>query len=170
MIIGIDPGLNGALAVASNGRLDAVRDLPTLRDGKRTRLDVRSFATKLCASRTVYGARHVYLEHVGAMPQQGSGSAFNFGRTYGEIRGVLIALGFTLHEVTPQTWKFAFGLRAAPGTDTRTRKNASREKAIELFPERAHLFQRVKDDGRAEAALIALYGEQVSECAQEDKA
>lgn len=162
LTVGIDPGLSGAIAVIGPepGQL-RVEDLPTLVSGSRSRLNVARFlATLDRLSRLQPAAIRVpaYLEQVTAMPRQGVGSAFNFGRTYGEIRGALIAMRFELHDVTPQTWKFALGLRAEPGADTKARKAASRARAIELFPEAAHLFARAKDDGRAEAALIAFYG------------
>jgi len=77
-------------------------------------------------------------------------SAFNFGCGYGQLLGVLGALGVRHESVTPSTWKRWFKLSRD--------KEESRAKAIQLFPQRAELFKRRKDDGRAEAALIALYG------------
>jgi crossover junction endodeoxyribonuclease RuvC len=158
MIIGIDPGLSGAIAIIEDGRLIYIDDMPTVMAKKKSRVDVRSLRGLLLDVDGFDTTPPVYLEQVSSMPMQGVSSAFNFGRTYGEIRGVLIALGFTVHDVTPQTWKFNVGLRAVAGATTKDRKNASRACAIELFPNCAHLFARAKDDGRAEAALIAYYG------------
>jgi crossover junction endodeoxyribonuclease RuvC len=156
VIIGIDPGLSGAIAlVRADGALVHVEDLPIVATGKKSRLDVPHLVKSL---QVIDRVKVAYLENVSAMPMQGVSSSFNFGRTFGEIHGVLVALGFTVHLVTPQAWKFAVGLRSTPGADTKARKTASRELAQRLFPNRADQFARVKDDGRAEAALIAYYG------------
>jgi crossover junction endodeoxyribonuclease RuvC len=142
MIIGIDPGLSGAIAIIEDGRLIYIDDMPTVMAKKKSRVDVRSLRGLLLDVDGFDTTPPVYLEQVSSMP----------------MRGVLIALGFTVHDVTPQTWKFNVGLRAVAGATTKDRKNASRACAIELFPNCAHLFARAKDDGRAEAALIAYYG------------
>lgn len=157
-IIGIDPGLSGAIALITDGRLICVEGMPTVMAKKKSRVDVRLLRGLLLGLDGFDNVSPVYLEQVNAMPMQGVSSAFNFGRTYGEIRGVLIALNYEVHDVTPQTWKFNVGLRAVTGATTKDRKNASRARAIELFPESAPFFARAKDDGRAEAALIAHYG------------
>ena len=93
---------------------------------------------------------HAYLELVGAMPGQGVSSMFNFGVTYGAIRGVLAALQIPMSVVTPVKWQR--DLSVAKG------KEGNRARAAELFPEFAYLFARVKDDGRADAALLAYWG------------
>jgi crossover junction endodeoxyribonuclease RuvC len=87
------------------------------------------------------------------MPGQGVTSMFNFGRSYGDVRGVIGAMEVPLHFVTPQKWKKHFGLSSD--------KEQSRLRAIRMFPAVADSFKRKKDDGRAEAALIALYGSEV---------
>jgi crossover junction endodeoxyribonuclease RuvC len=92
---------------------------------------------------------HVVIERVGAMPGQGVSSMFNFGRSAGIIEGVVAALRMPHTYVTPATWTKAVGRAAG--------KDASRMRAMELFPSKADLFKRVKDDGRADAALIAYY-------------
>ncbi len=93
------------------------------------------------------------VERVSAMPGNGAVSMFNFGRSYGDVRGVIGALDIPLHFVTPQKWKKHFGLTSD--------KDQSRLRAIRMFPAVADQFKRKKDDGRAEAALIALYGAEV---------
>lgn len=130
-------------------------DLPITREKNKTRLDIAVFAEAV--SSFWWQGPSALIERVGSMPMQGLGSAFNFGFTTGAIHGVLAANGFTIHTATPAQWKFGVGLNAVPGQDLKARKAASRAKAIELFPEHAHLFARVKDDGRAEAALMAWW-------------
>ena len=91
-----------------------------------------------------------WVEDVHSMPGQGVASTFKFGRSVGVVEGALSALGIPIRWVSPAKWKKAMGLPADKG--------AARRRAIELWPDHAHLFARVKDDGRAEAALIAEYG------------
>ena len=91
------------------------------------------------------------VEKVGAMPGQGVSSMFSFGRSVGIIEGVLAAKQIPVTFVTPQSWQKQSG--AAKG------KDGSRQRVMELFPREAHLFARVKDDGRADAVLIALAGQ-----------
>ena len=89
------------------------------------------------------------IEDVHAMPKQGVASMFKFGRSLGIAEGVLAGNGCSLRYVTPTKWKRALGLNQDKG--------ASRRRAIELWPSKAGLFKRVKDDGRAEAALIGWW-------------
>lgn len=158
-IIGIDPGLTGAIAVYYDGRYRslpelAVWDMPLNYDGNRQVLDAAELWNLL--DREWPRHAEVVIERVGPMPRQSAHSAFSFGRTFGVLLGVFAESDLVL--VTPQIWKAALGLTAKPGTDARTRKNASRALAQKIFPDYAHLFARAKDDGRAEAALIAYYG------------
>jgi crossover junction endodeoxyribonuclease RuvC len=154
-IIGIDPGLNGALAFY---RLDInelyVFDMPTvevMRGGKKKReLHINVLAEML----ELPGQNKVaFLERVGAMPGQGVSSTFAFGRNVGAIEGVLAALRIPVTIVPPQTWQKAMNVRDG--------KDGSRLRASEVFPHMSATFARVKDDGRADAALIAKYGERV---------
>jgi crossover junction endodeoxyribonuclease RuvC len=93
---------------------------------------------------------HVYVERVSAMAGQGVTSVFSFGRSFGMIEGILAALKMPVTFVAPATWTRAIG--RSPG------KDASRARAMELFPNYEYFFKRVKDDGRADAALIAHWG------------
>lgn len=152
MIVGVDPGLSGALAFLNHESLH-VEDMPTLniqRGGKSKRdLDL----TKLCAIlrwRLVFPC-HCYVEQVGAMPGQGVSSMFAFGKSYGAVLGILAALNAPYTLVTPRQWKK--DLQVPKG------KDASRARASQLMPRHSHLWTRVKDDGRAEAALIAAWGD-----------
>jgi crossover junction endodeoxyribonuclease RuvC len=155
VIIGIDPGITGAAAFFSNdGRLHAIEDMPLMEvkvGGKtRQRVSGRWFAEVVRQmDRASYGGQHrAFLEQVG--PSSSAAGSFTFGRSVGVVEGVLAALGIPVTLISPHRWKPAM----APGND----KNVSRAAAAALFPAHAALFARVKDDGRAEAALIGLFG------------
>jgi crossover junction endodeoxyribonuclease RuvC len=144
-VIGIDPGLSGALAVlAPDGTVERLADLPVIRDGRLAWIDGCGLQSLLIDS--LYGrpARAI-VERVGAMPKQGVASAFTFGVTFGSILAVLQARHLSIELVTPTTWKRALGL----GSD----KRASLDKARLLYPT-ADL-DLAKHDGRAEALLLA---------------
>jgi crossover junction endodeoxyribonuclease RuvC len=154
-ILGIDPGLSGAIACVINGELLAVEDMPTFSEirGRKTINTVnanavasimREFALANLETPTVV------IERVHATPQMGVTSAFSFGDGYGVLRGVTAALGYPVTFVAPNVWKKAMGLTADKG--------GSRRLATERWPACADLFARVKDDGRAEAALLAGWG------------
>lgn len=151
IILGIDPGANGALVTVENGHLLEVLDMPVtvIKRGQR---EVREVNAPLLGG-LLRGLRAVdaaYIEQVGAMPGQGVSSMFAFGRAVGVVEGVLGALGVPLTRVPPQTWQRAMRVRGG--------KDGARERAMQLFPGKAELFARKKDDGRADAALIASYG------------
>ena len=150
-IVGIDPGASGALAFfdADAGDLE-IHDMPALvvkRNGKLKReISVPIVAGLL----RKYEPTHAYLELVGARPGQGVSSMYQFGRTVGMLEGCLGALMVPTTLVAPQRWqKF---------TGTRGGKGGARLRAAELFPAYATYFARAKDDGRADAALIAWWG------------
>lgn len=149
-IIGIDPGFSGALALLSDGKL-TVYDMPT-RPGRKGKTEMDPYA--LFAWLRQFQSCTVWLEKVGAMPGQGVSSTFRFGQGLGIIQGCVAAASHQIEWVTPQVWKKHFGLSAAKG--------AARGRASDMFPTYAELFRRVKDDGRAEATLIAVYGMQKS--------
>lgn len=152
-IIGIDPGISGGIALVektSDGIfLRGVWDMPTtcIAGGKR-KVNAPMLADIISRFPTT---ATVISEQVGAMPGQGVVSMFNFGRAAGIIEGVVAGVGLDLELVLPVKWKRVLDLI---GKD----KNASRALAAEAFPKQANSFSRVKDDGRAEAALIALWG------------
>ena len=150
-VIGIDPGISGAISVFSRfpNTLHDVFDMPTLEvdSGKTKKRHIS--ASGLRDILVTFPTAHVVIEKVGAMPGQGVSSMFNFGRSAGIIEGVVAALRMPHTYVTPQTWTKAVGRAAG--------KDASRMRAMELFPTRAELFRRAKDDGRADAALIAYW-------------
>lgn len=159
-ILAIDPGLTGALALYAGGDTLLIHDMPTRVIKKKTRLDLDALNDCFTQLATDWHVDQVVIERVGAMPRQGLTSAFQFGFTAGAIHALVAAhFGTNLcTAVTPQTWKFNVGLNANPQADRKARKDASRARAVELFPAHADQFKRAKDDGRAEAALIAWYG------------
>lgn len=150
-VIGIDPGISGAISVFSRfpSTLHDVIDMPTLEvdSGKTKKRHIS--AAGLRDILVCYPTAHVVIEKVGAMPGQGVSSMFNFGRSAGIIEGVVAALRNPHTYVTPATWTKGVGRAAG--------KDASRMRAMELFPDKAELFKRAKDDGRADAALIAYW-------------
>lgn len=154
-VIAIDPGLTGAIALVYQGHV-LVKDMPTYTVRKATRVNLHELTTIIRDYASFIECEAV-VEHVGSMPKQGVASAFNFGFTTGGIHGVLAALGFEVRTVVPAQWKFGVGIKAEPKADTKARKASSRARAIELFPDYAHLFARAKDDGRADAALMAWW-------------
>lgn len=155
-VIAIDPGLTGAIAVYEGGRLE-VADMPTEARGRKSAVDLDRLWQAVASSISMEGPTVGVIENVATMPRQGLASACNFGKTIGACEMALVAAGCDLVRVTPPVWKFGVGLQHDPKADTKARKNASRARAIELFPNYAHLFARVKDDGRAEAALMAWW-------------
>lgn len=146
MIVGIDPGMAGAIAwLSDDGFLIEVRDLPVAKGQGLLPGALGAFLREPDRNPV-----HAYLERVAARPGAGVSGMFNFGRGYGQIEGVLAALGVPVTLVTPGKWKGALRIPAD--------KSASRARAAQLWPGLAGCFARVKDDGRAEAALIGLYG------------
>ena len=155
-IIGVDLGSKGALALLSpDGALLEIEDMPILRDGPANRPNVN--APLLAAIVYRWQASQAFVEYVGARPGEGPTGAFAFGRSKGVVEGVCAAAGLPVAFITPPTWKRAVGI--PPGKDGA--KDAARSEAIRRWPDKAGLFARVKDDGRAEAALIGLCGLQL---------
>ena len=152
LILGIDPGLSGALAflTPSTGAL-TVLDVPTFTLGRNGKAKREVDAVEL--ARLVDAAVHIdhaFVEQVGAMPGQGVSSVFAFGKVYGLLLGILAANSIPHTLVTPQKWKRALSVPAE--------KDGARARASQLMPAHAGQWTRIKDDGRAEAALIAYYG------------
>lgn len=142
-ILGIDPGLSGAMAFLplTLPSLVTVDDLAVAGDA----LDAASIADRIAQMRPDIAV----IEQVGAMPKQGVSSTFKFGRAYGTVIGIVGALDIPIHYVTPSRWKKHFRLPAE--------KEAARALALRLWPGTADRFSRKKDAGRAEAALIARF-------------
>lgn len=146
IVIGIDPGATGAVATLdSNGRLLDVWDMP-YDDGRVAAPRLASIIRDL----SLLGDPVAWVEQAQSMPHQGVASSFKYGVGYGVILGVLGTLHVPTNHIRPAVWKKAAGLSKDKG--------ASRRRATEQWPSMAERFARVKDDGRAEAALIARYG------------
>lgn len=145
-ILGIDPGVNGAIAFYFPEAPDrvAAEDMPTVYDqvAGATLFDrIKQMSPNLAI-----------IELVHAMPKQGVASTFKFGRSFGTVIGVVQAAGVPLHYVAPAKWKRHFNLSAD--------KEHARELALRMFAKTPEHFARKKDHGRAEAALLALYAAQ----------
>lgn len=149
-VLGIDVGLNGAIALIEDGKLLQVHDMPTLsleRNNKTKRMvNAHTLHTIIRDAK----ADAAYLERLNAMPGQGVTSMFSMGQSLGVVLGVLAACEVPTTTIPPRTWQKAL--------DVPHGKDGSRYRAAQLFPDEAALFSRVKDDGRSDATLIALYG------------
>ena len=153
LIYGIDPGFTGAITLywPETGDIE-VHDMPTMPSAKgKTVLNMHSILEILRPEDDK--TRVAFMEQVGAMRGQGVTSMFRFGEQFGALQMALAASETPMYLVAPQKWKKFFGL-------TRD-KGVSRGLAMQRFPKYADQFKRVKDDGRAEATLIALYGKEV---------
>lgn len=151
IIAGIDPGITGALVLIDDDGYLKVYGVPTV--GKDP--DYVRWAQEWASPLKL--AAHVWIEKVAAMPKQGVSSTFTFGERYGFILGLVAASGTAFSYVRPQEWKKRVGI--VSGAD----KGASRLRASEMFPAHSGNWKLVKDDGKAEAALIARYGQMVTE-------
>lgn len=149
LVIGVDPGFSGAVAEYwPHDNVLRVHDMPTLVGVKgKQELAMRPLFDLFHADD---GIGTVWVEKVGARPGQGVSSMFRFGQQLGAIEMAVAGNAHALRWVTPAAWKKHFGLSSDKG--------GARKLAMERFPANAKEFARVKDDGRAEAALIALYG------------
>lgn len=148
--LGIDCGLNGAIALVVDGELVRVVDMPTVtleRNGKTKR---QVSVPELVDIIKELDPTEAYAEKVFAMAGQGVTSVFSLGRSLGVVEGALTALRIKTTLMTPQTWIKAMGVVGG--------KDGSRARAMELFPDHLALFKRVKDDGRSDASLIAFWG------------
>ena len=154
IFIGIDPGLEGAIAVLDDqGELVGVQDTPTLtvEGGTKTKRLYNLPAIVSMVSMCPAGQCRAALEQVHAMPDQGIVGAFSFGQGFGNWQGILAALHVPVHEVPPQTWKKA--MMNGMGKD----KDASRLRVLQLYPSASEQVSLKKHHGRADAILIARW-------------
>lgn len=149
LILGIDPGFTGALSLYDRASHSlTIADMPVVKDPKgRSILDLYELWNMLDTRQQPVSA---VVEQVASRPGQGAPATFRFGQSYGALQMALAARSIPVQYVTPTKWKAHFGLSKDKGV--------SRALASQRFPAYAELFSRVKDDGRAEATLIALYG------------
>jgi crossover junction endodeoxyribonuclease RuvC len=155
-IIGIDPGITGAIAIIDDDGVSVV-DTPTIevqKGGKGKMSKTEFLPSEMAEILREAGPGHIFIEAVHAMPGQGVTSMFGFGVGYGVWLGIIAALNLPHTKVTPQAWKKEI-MKGMPD------KDASRIRAQEMFPELTGLLARKKDHGRADALLIAAYGKSV---------
>ena len=152
IIFGIDPGISGAISILKNKKVLEVYDMPTMIDGKKNKKQVNGsqianiFKERINTEDEIT----VIVEHVNAMPGQGVTSMFNFGQSFGVIKGVCSALSLPIYFIRPTKWKKHFNL-------IKTNKDASRTKVIQVYPEISSKLSRKKDSNKADAILIARY-------------
>jgi len=152
IIFGIDPGVSGAISILENKKVIEIFDMPTMIDGKKNKRQVNgSQVTNIIKERLNDGKEIiVVVEQVNAMPGQGVTSMFNFGQSFGVIKGICSALSLPIYFVRPAKWKKHFEL-------INSSKDASRTKVIEMYPSISARLSRKKDVNKADAILIARY-------------
>lgn len=155
-ILGVDPGLHGGWALLDdNANLIDARHFPHRHNLKSSDVTLEIDLHALAAQIEAIGPTHAIIEAVSSRPRQAG--AFKFGFNTGAVHGVMASFGVETQTVAPQVWKSVYGIKRRDDTKRQT-KNEARIIAANNFPEHAKLFERVKDDGVAEAALIALWG------------
>lgn len=151
IIAGIDPGKSGALAITYPDGAVQVWDVPVIKLRGKEVPAWQEWQRSWASAFDFAGVDLVVIEDVSARPGQGVTSMFTFGRTLGFVHALAVASGASVQTVTPAVWKGKLGL-------LNSSKGASREKATAIYPRSVGLLGRVKDDGRAEAILLAHYG------------
>tara|TARA_B100001778_G_C18539477_1_gene607568 strand:- start:581 stop:1075 length:495 start_codon:yes stop_codon:yes gene_type:complete len=154
LIIGIDPGISGSICFFEDGVIKDVIEMPTMTDGKKNKKQVNgsqifneiSERIKKIDKRNI----KVVIEQVSAMPGQGVTSMFNFGQSFGILKGICSAMRLSMYFVRPAKWKKYFNL-------INSEKDASRTRAIEIFPYFSTELSRKKDSNKADAILIASF-------------
>ena len=154
LIIGIDPGITGAICFFEDGELKDVIDMPTMASGNKNKKQINGSQIFNEISLRIQNHKsdniNVVVEQVSAMPGQGVTSMFNFGQTFGAIKGICAALGLPIFFVTPSKWKKHFDL-------INSSKDASRTKAIEMYPLLSDQLSKKKDVNKSDAILIARF-------------
>ena len=154
LIIGIDPGISGSICFFEDGKILDVIEMPTMTDGKKNKKQVNGAQIYNEISTKISGIEkqnlRVIIEQVSAMPGQGVTSMFNFGQSFGILKGICSAMQLPMYFVRPAKWKKYFGL-------IKSEKDASRTKAIEMFPYFSSQLSKKKDSNKADAILIASF-------------
>ena len=154
LVIGIDPGISGSICFFHEGKIIEVVEMPTMAEGKKNKKQVNgsqifneiSERIKKIDKKDI----RVIIEQVSAMPGQGVTSMFNFGQSFGILKGICSAMQLPMYFVRPAKWKKYFSL-------INSEKDASRTKAIEIFPYFSSNLSKKKDSNKADAILIASY-------------
>ncbi len=151
-IVGIDPGLSGAIAVLEEKKVLALFDMPVMSEGKKNKNQLNSAQLVNILKENIKNDEDiaVVVEQVNAMPGQGVTSMFNFGQTFGAIKGVCAALNLPIVFVRPSKWKKYFEL-------INSSKDSSRTKVIEMYPSLSNQLARKKDVNKSDAILIARF-------------
>ena len=154
LIIGIDPGISGSICFFKDGKILDVIEMPTMAEGKKNKRQVNGSQIFNEISRRINKASNqdirVVIEQVSAMPGQGVTSMFNFGQSFGTLKGICSAMQLPMYFIRPAKWKKYFGL-------INSEKDASRTKAIEIFPYFSSKLSKKKDSNKADAILIANF-------------
>ena len=154
LIIGIDPGISGSICFFQDGKILDVIDMPTMTEGKKNKRQVNGAQiyneiykrVKKIENRNI----RVVIEQVSAMPGQGVTSMFNFGQSFGILKGICSAMQLPMYFIRPAKWKKYFNL-------INSEKDASRTRAIEIFPYFSSNLSKKKDTNKADAILIASF-------------
>ena len=154
LIIGIDPGVSGSICFFKDGKILDVIEMPTMNEGKKNKKQVNGSQiyneiAKRVDKDSIFNTR-VVIEHVTAMPGQGVTSMFNFGQSFGILKGICSAMQLPMYFVRPAKWKRYFNL-------INSEKDASRTRAIEIFPYFSSQLSKKKDSNKADAILIASF-------------
>ena len=154
LVIGIDPGISGSICFFQDGKIIDVVEMPTMTEGKKNKKQVNGSQIFNEISERIKKIDKkdikVIIEQVSAMPGQGVTSMFNFGQSYGILKGICSAMQLPMYFVRPAKWKKYFNL-------INSEKDASRTKAIEIFPYFSAQLSRKKDCNKADAILIASF-------------
>ena len=154
LIIGIDPGISGSICFFENGKIIDVVEMPTMTEGKKNKRQVNGSQIYNEILKRIMKIEkqnvRVIIEQVSAMPGQGVTSMFNFGQSYGILKGICSAMQLSMYFVRPAKWKKYFGL-------INSEKDASRTRAIEMFPYFSSQLSKKKDSNKADAILIASF-------------
>ena len=154
LIIGIDPGISGSISFFDDGKILDVVEMPTMIEGKKNKRQVNGSQIYNEISKRISNLDkknvRVIIEQVSAMPGQGVTSMFNFGQSYGILKGICSAMQLPMYFVRPAKWKKYFGL-------INSEKDASRTKVIEMFPYFSSHLSKKKDSNKADAILIANF-------------
>ena len=152
LVIGIDPGLSGAIAILEDKKVLNILDMPVMTEGKKNKRQINSAQLVNIIKKNIHKTDEisVVVEQVNAMPGQGVTSMFNFGQTFGAIKGVCAALELPIFFIRPSKWKKHFEL-------INSSKDSSRTTAIEMYPSLSDKLSKKKDVNKSDAILIARY-------------
>ena len=154
LIIGMDPGISGAICFFENGEVKEIIDMPNMAVGKKNKRQINGPQVYNEISSRIKNTPKkeivVVIEQVSAMPGQGVTSMFNFGQSFGVLKGICSAMQLSMRFIRPAKWKKYFGL-------IKTEKDASRTKVIEIFPYISSQLSKKKDSNKADAILISSF-------------